>query len=252
MMDLEVLSDDVRQMILDCAEEERPSEMCGVVVFNYDGFEFLHLKNVADRPSETFEISADAWLAAERAGEVVAVVHSHPAGEPFLSGADRQMQVHTGLPWILVTAGRLKLFRCVLHLRGRQFEYGKTDCFTLIRDAFHLAGIDFRDHKRTNIDRDASADSFVRNLPDGGFSRVSDGTLQAGDVILTATGGHASHAMLYLGGDWILHHAYNQLSCRVPYTNYWAHVTHSVWRHRDWQPEMIAAIENDLLHRVEP
>ena len=35
MMDLEVLNDDVRQMILDCAEEERPSEMCGVVVFNY-------------------------------------------------------------------------------------------------------------------------------------------------------------------------------------------------------------------------
>ena len=85
MMDLEVLNDDVRQMILDCAEEERPSEMCGVVVFNYDGFEFLHLKNVADSPSETFEISADAWLAAERAGEVAAVVHSHPAGEPFLS-----------------------------------------------------------------------------------------------------------------------------------------------------------------------
>nr|WP_284676055.1 Mov34/MPN/PAD-1 family protein [Neisseria subflava] len=37
----------------------------------------------------------------QKYGKIIAVVHSHPNGEPFLSGADRQMQIQTGLPWIL-------------------------------------------------------------------------------------------------------------------------------------------------------
>lgn len=128
MMDLDLLSEEARREMLACAEEAVPSEMCGVLVFSYEGYEFLPLSNCAENPHETFEISADDWMAAERVGEIVAVVHSHPRGEPFLSGADRWMQVETGLPWILVTQGRLKLFRPVPHLRGRVFEYGKTDC----------------------------------------------------------------------------------------------------------------------------
>ncbi|MCG3354816.1 Mov34/MPN/PAD-1 family protein, partial [Neisseria meningitidis] len=78
------------------AEEAVPSEMCGVLVFSYEGYEFLPLSNCAENPHETFEISADDWMAAERVGEIVAVVHSHPRGEPFLSCADRWMQVETG------------------------------------------------------------------------------------------------------------------------------------------------------------
>lgn len=247
MMDLNLLSEEVRRKMLACAEEAVPSEMCGVLVFSYGGYEFLPLSNCAENPHETFEISADDWMAAERVGEIVAVVHSHPRGEPFLSGADRRMQVETGLPWILVTQGRLKLFRPVPHLRGRVFEYGKTDCGALVRDAFMLMGLVFPNHPRGDIDEDAAAGFLEKHLENCGFSRVSDG-LCAGDVVLTATGGHASHAVLYLGNDWMLHHAYNQLSCRVPYTRYWADVTHSVWRHPDFEPAMMQALENDFIH----
>ncbi|MBC9184750.1 tail fiber assembly protein, partial [Escherichia coli] len=28
------------------------------------------------------------------------------------------------------------------HLTGRRFEHGVTDCYTLFRDAYHLAGIE--------------------------------------------------------------------------------------------------------------
>lgn len=247
MMDLDFLSESVQREILDCAADAAPSEMCGVVVFNDDGYGFLPLSNCAENPHETFEISADGWLAAERVGEIAAIVHSHPCGEPFLSGADRQMQGETGLPWILVTQGRLKLFRPAPHLRGRVFKYGKSDCGTLVRDAFMLMGLDFPDHARGDMDEDAAADFWVRHLENCGFVRVSD-DLCAGDVVLTATGGHPSHAALYLGGDWMLHHAYNQLSCRVPYTRYWADVTHSVWRHPDFEPEMMQALDNDFIH----
>ena len=92
---------------------------------------------------------------------------------------------------------------------------------------------------------------FVRYLPDGGFKLVLDGSLQVGDVVLTAMGGHANHAMLYLGNQEILHHAYEQLSRRERYGAFWQDHTHSVWRHKEWLVEMIQAVENDLVH-IEP
>lgn len=246
-MDMEFLSGAAQREILNYAELEMPHEMCGFIVFNYDGLVFLPVTNRAAAPDETFEISPDDWLLAEQAGEIVAVVHSHPDGELFLSGADRQMQVHSGLPWLLATQGRLKLFRCCAHLRGRVFEYGKSDCGTLVRDAFMLAGIDLPDHARTEIDADAAAGYWIGHLQACGFRRLADtAEIRPGDVVLTALGGQANHAAFYLGNGEILHHAYGRLSCREPYNGYWRDCTHSVWRYPGWMPEMMQAIENDL------
>ncbi len=47
-------------------------------------------------------------------GEIVALVHSHPGGLPWLSEADRRLQVHSDLPWWL-SAGYVYKFRCVPH-----------------------------------------------------------------------------------------------------------------------------------------
>lgn len=242
------ISKQVEQEILAHAAATAPHECCGLVLRVGSKQVYQPCSNVAADPTAHFEIAADDWIQAEETGTVVAVVHSHPQGERFLSGADRQVQVQQGLPWLLVVDDGIRAFRPCPHLRGRVFDYGVNDCFTLIRDAYHLAGIEFRDHPRTDIDADAAADSFVRYLPDGGFKQVSNDNLQVGDVVLTAMGGHANHAMLYLGNQEVLHHAYEQLSRRERYGAFWQDHTHSVWRHQEWQPEMLAAIEADLLH----
>ncbi len=93
-------------------------------------------------------MSPEDWLQAEMQGEIVALVHSHPAGLPWLSEADRRLQVQSDLPWWLVCRGVIHKFRCVPHLTGRRFEHGVTDCYTLFRDAYHLAGIDLPDFYR--------------------------------------------------------------------------------------------------------
>ncbi|HCB7437020.1 TPA: C40 family peptidase, partial [Escherichia coli] len=87
-------------------------------------------------------------LRAEMQGEIVALVHSHPGGLPWLSEADRRLQVQSDLPWWLVCRGAIHKFRCVPHLTGRLFEHGVTDCYTLFRDAYHLAGIEMPDFHR--------------------------------------------------------------------------------------------------------
>ncbi len=51
-------------------------------------------------------MSPEDWLSAEMQGEIVALVHSHPGGLPWLSEADRRLQVQSDLPWWLVCRGQ--------------------------------------------------------------------------------------------------------------------------------------------------
>lgn len=245
------IPDEIQDLIFWFADGYAPQEICGAIADIHDkGRRFFAIDNIAENPEETFEMNPKGWQALAADGEIVAVVHSHPNGEPFLSGADRQMQIQTGLPWVLAVGGRLKQFRCCPHLRGRVFEYGKADCGALIRDAFMLMGIDLPDHKRGDIDDDAEHEYLRKHFERVGFVRVSDG-LRGGDVILTSYGGHANHAALYLGDGQILHHAYNQLSRREPFNQWWAERIDSVWRLPEFEPEMLQAVENDLLHSVD-
>lgn len=245
------ISDEIQDLIFWFADGYAPQEMCGAIADIHDkGRRFFAIDNIAENPEETFEMNPKGWQALAADGEIVAVVHSHPNGDPFLSGADRQMQIQTGLPWILAVGGCLKQFRCCPHLRGRVFEYGKADCGALIRDAFMLMGIDLPDHTRGDIDDDAEHEYLRKHFERVGFVRISDG-LRGGDVILTSYGGHANHAALYLGDGQILHHAYNQLSRREPFNQWWSERVHSIWRYPGFVPEMLQAVENDLLHSVD-
>lgn len=256
MFKIENLDQQTRKQILFAAEKAAPYEMCGLIVHdkNYQAwrseYPFVLCQNIASNPQATFEIATDEFLHYERIGEpVVAIVHSHPSGEPFLSGADRQAQVASGLTWILAVSGSLKLFYPVPHLRGREFVYDKSDCCRLIQDAYHLCGLDLSDCPRLGLDDDIAAQTLI-NYFNGNqcFSKVSD-DIQAGDIVLIQSGKDTpEHAMLYLGNSEILHHAHNQLSRIENYSNYWQKHTHSIWRHEKWQPEMMAAIFNDLLH----
>ena len=92
---------------------------------------------------------------------------------------------------------------------------------------------------------DAAAGYLLAHAETAGFVQVFD-ELQPGDVVLTTHRGLVSHAAIYIGNNELLHHAYEQLSRREPYGDYWRNQTHSVWRHPQWQPEMIQAILNDL------
>ena len=240
------LTKTIQTEILNHAAAEAPNECCGFVIKAGRKQVYRPCKNVATEPGQRFEISPLDFIEASDQGEVCAIVHSHPHGEPWLSGADRQMQAANGLPWVLAVSGSLKVFEPVPHLRGRRFEYGCFDCYSLLADAYHLAGIDLPPVQRGGIDDDAARGRFLALANAAGFTRVRD--LQPGDVILTEFDGLASHVLLYLGNGEMLHHAFGQLSRRDGYGPYWQRHTHSIWRHRQWQPEMLQAVLNDLEH----
>lgn len=237
---------DIQKAIIQAAAKATPNEMCGFVVSLSFGYEFWQCDNIAPNPTETFEMDWDFMTHYD--GMITAIVHSHPQGELFLSGADRQSQVATDLPWVLAVDGKLKWFEPVPHLRGRMFMYDKADCCRLIQDAYHLCGLNLPDCPRIDIDVDIAQHTLLRYFEQSNvFERVLD--LRAGDVILTQSGNNTpEHALLYLGDGEMLHHAHGHLSRREPYHQYWQRHTHSIWRHRHFQSEMMTAIFNDLVH----
>ncbi|WP_113556676.1 NlpC/P60 family protein, partial [Escherichia coli] len=165
----------------------------------------------------------------------------------WLSEADRRLQIKSALPWWLVCRGEIHKFRCVPHLTGRRFEHGVTDCYTLFRDAYHLAGIDMPDFEREDDWWRNGQNLYLDNMAVTGFYRVPLSSAQAGDILLCCFGASvANHAAIYCGNGELLHHLPEQLSKRERYSEKWQRRTHSVWRHRHWHASAFTGICNDL------
>ncbi|PNK59475.1 C40 family peptidase [Psychrobacter sp. FDAARGOS_221] len=230
----------LEQQIIDHAKQALPNECCGLIV---DAV-YIPCDNVADKPIETFRISHDEWQPAD------VVVHSHPQGQRYLSDADRKAQHKMRCDWWIAVNGsdnwELIKYRYSPLLRGRIFEYGKHDCYSLVEDAYILCGIELMAYKRKGEAQEIADNAFIVNFPRTGFYQVELAEMQAGDVILTSIRGNANHASIYLGNEQVLHHPYGGLSRREGFCDVWHKQMHSVWRHKDWQPDMMTAILNDL------
>ena len=138
------------------------------------------------------------------------------------------------------------MFQPVARLLGRDFVYGPTDCYALVKDSYHLAGIELPVLERGDIDDDASQERITEELVKV-FSKVRDiSEAQIGDVIVTALGGKASHMAIYIGEGRVLHHQYNQMSLRENLSEGWLKRIHSIWRHPDWKTECFEALEQDF------
>ncbi|EFD2662304.1 C40 family peptidase, partial [Escherichia coli] len=132
-------------------------------------------------------------------------------------------------------------------LIGRRFEHGVTDCYTLFRDAYHLAGIEMPDFHREDDWWRHGQNLYLDNLEATGLYQVPLSAAQPGDVLLCCFGSSVpNHAAIYCGDGELLHHIPEQLSKRERYTDKWQRRTHSLWRHRAWHASAFTGICNDL------
>lgn len=197
------------EQILDHARAEAPRESCGVLV--WDGMEsaiYRHCQNIGG--PDQFHIHPEDWVAAEDAGQILGVVHSHPGGTTAPSEADRDGCDRSGVPWWIVTpeGGWARITPTGWDVRGKVFAWGVQDCYSLARDAYahmpdFVRGPGFwRTH-----------DLFSEGLADAGFERVDDGP-QVGDALLLSIRGAGvpNHCAVYIGGGRVLHHLPRRLS----------------------------------------
>ena len=234
----------MKTKILNHAKKCGENECCGFVI---DNKIYMPCTNISPTPTETFEISPDDWIQAETLGEITAIVHSHPNGQPILSEADQIYQQQTAVDWWIVCDNQIHKFRYIKPLLGREFEHGKTDCLTIVRDAYMLAGIDLPDYERADDWWHNGQNLYLDLLPKNGFERVGAEDIQEGDIILVCLGSETpNHAAVYIGNQYILHHCPDRLSKRDLYGGFWRNYTHSIWRHKQWQKSGYTAISNNL------
>jgi proteasome lid subunit RPN8/RPN11 len=221
------------------AEAAKQRECCGVVVIRKGKQVYYPCRNIAASGNE-FNIAPEDWAAAEDAGHIAMVVHSHVGLPATPSQADLVGIEHTQLPWLIINmpTGQHTVTEPTGYeadLIGRQFVHGVLDCYSLIRDYYRQTlGITLKDYDRDHEWWRKDQNLYRENFADAGFHEVRLEDLREHDVILMRLGSTKdNHGAIYLGKDVILHHPMTRLSSRDSYGGFWRKISTCALRHGD-------------------
>lgn len=248
-----MLTKKLRKLIVDHAKEVYPQECCGIITL--DG-QYFECRNVHPEPESHFKMHKEDYN--EFRGNIKAIVHSHPDATSKLSPADRVYMEYANLPYVIcaLPAEEFGVYAPTGYkapLVGRTFIHGVLDCYGLIKDFYDRElGIDIPNFERS--DRwweNPENDSLYENhFEEAGFVKITDGSLNYGDVIICSVGDvnhFPNHALIYLGENGLLksennpcigtalmlHHLYGRKSQREMYGEYWQSKTNLVVRHKE-------------------
>ena len=116
-------------------------------------------------------------------------------------------------------------------LVGRQWLYGKFDCYSIIKDYYELLGIIIPDFERPkNLITTESI--FMEEAPRNNFQLVDFDDRTKNDMLIMRLGtNNPMHGAIFLGDNKILHQKYKSLSCIENYNVYYRRSTKAVFRY---------------------
>ena len=208
------------------AKDQSPKESVGLLL-NVKGKEkYYPCRNLSMTANQCFILDPEDYVKGSNLGEITAIVHSHPTTLPNPSDADLVSCENSGLPWHIVnphteTWGYCEPTGYKAPLLGRDWIWGVTDCWSLVRDWYKQEkNIDLIDYQRP-IDPEEFLKNplFEKYAKDTGFRELDiNESLQKGDVLLMSIlHPTLNHVAIFLG-DMVLHHLADRLSCREPYS----------------------------------
>lgn len=235
----------MRQKLLDAiknhAESQYPNEACGLIIDTGKSQKYVPCQNISDNPKEHFLIAADEQLQAEKQGEIIMIIHSHPDVVSLVpSEFDRIQCDHSGIEWGIISVPDGDF--CTISPRvnrdytGRQWLLGHADCWSLIMDYYQREyHIDLNNYSVPRQWWESGTEHlYDENWQAEGFVAVNITEMQVGDIIMMRIGAQVTnHAAIYVGDNLILHHLYGQLSTRTPYGKYFRDRTVRIVRHKE-------------------
>ena len=210
------------------AKEQDPRESVGVLIVIKGKEQYYPCNNLSTYSQQCFILDPEDYVKADALGEITAIVHSHPVTPPSPSQADKVSCEQSGLKWHIVnpkteTWGYCEPTGYKPPLIGRQWVWGVTDCWSLVRDYYkEQHNIQLLDYQRPTTPQDFLDNPLFEQYAERtGFRELyKDEKLQKGDVLLMSIlHPTLNHVAIFLG-DEILHHLADRLSTREPY-NEW-------------------------------
>tara|TARA_R100000278_G_scaffold40350_2_gene35570 strand:- start:131 stop:832 length:702 start_codon:yes stop_codon:yes gene_type:complete len=221
------------------AKEQDPRESVGVLIIIKGKEQYYPCKNLSTYSQQCFILDPEDYVKADALGEITAIVHSHPVTPPSPSQADKVSCEQSGLKWHIVnpkteTWGYCEPTGYKPPLIGRQWVWGVTDCWSLVRDYYkEQHNIQLLDYQRPTTPQDFLDNPLFEQYAERtGFRELNkDEKLQKGDVLLMSIlHPTLNHVAIFLG-DEILHHLADRLSTREPYNEWFLKCTGKRYRY---------------------
>ena len=210
------------------AKKESPKESVGLLL-NIKGKErYYPCSNLSMTSQQCFILDPEDYVKADNLGTITAVVHSHPHHPPIPSQADLISCEESGLQWHIVNPNTEQWGFCQptgykAPLLGRQWVWGVTDCWALVRDWYkEIKNIELKDYERPITPEEFyEKPLFEYYAEETGFRELrNDERLQNGDVLLMSIlCPYLNHVALFFDGE-VIHHLTDRLSCKEPYSEW--------------------------------
>ena len=217
-----------KEAALKHAKEQDPKESVGVLIVIKGKEQYYPCNNLSTYSQQCFILDPEDYVKADALGEITAIVHSHPVTPPSPSQADKVSCEQSGLKWHIVnpkteTWGYCEPTGYKPPLIGRQWVWGVTDCWSLVRDYY-------KENKNIILkdwERPTTPEEFIKNpmfekcAADTGFAELRpEDKLQNGDLLfMSILANGLNHVAVFIDGD-VLHHLADRLSTKEPY-NQW-------------------------------
>ena len=146
------------------AKEQDPKESVGLLL-NIKGKErYFPCNNLSISNYQEFILDPEDYVKADNLGTIMAIIHSHPISPPTPSQADRISCEDSGLPWHIVnpkleTWGYCEPTGYKPPLLGREWVWGITDCWSLVRDWYKQE----KNIELIDYERNMTPEEFLHN-----------------------------------------------------------------------------------------
>jgi len=242
------LNDSIKHKIREHALRESPKECCGLLVEEGSELELYRCPNHSEKPTSHFYISAPHYLRASRRGNISAVYHSHTSANENFSDNDKKNSSAHQTSFILYNTIKNSFF-CYDPTKNKtlqinkNFEIGKADCYTLVKDYYKKLGINLEGTNSFGDDWHLKKPELIHELfnlnktnPSLPIEELHRNThLKKHDVLVfeLRKGSGPSHVGVYLGEGILYHHPRNRYPTTEILQNQYFEKLYKIYRHKD-------------------